>query len=166
MEKYKFDVSKNTLTLSAAFIEAMNNPESEEYALVCKFREDFPNLNVVRKTHAKPTHYHNSDGTKTTYQKHKNLTYERMERFMSALPDGEDYLASYWSLREKAEAMCASPYSAVSAWFMKQFPKFRANPLFYLDNSPKVIDFSAILEEAKAKEKPSVNEAEGEGETA
>lgn len=152
MEKFKFDVSKNTLTLSAAFVDAMNDPESKEYALVRKFRKDFPSLRVIRKTHASPK----------SNNKHKNLTYERMERFMSALPDGEDYLAAYWSLRDKAEHMCASPYSAVSAWFMKQFPKFRSNPLFYLDNSPKVIDFSAILEEARAKEKPSVNEAEGE----
>ena len=150
MEKFKFDVSKNTLTLSAAFAEAMNNPKSEEYRLVCKFRKDFPSLRVIRKTHASPK----------SNNKHKNLTYERMERFMSALPDGEDYLAAYWSLRDKAEHMCASPYSAVSAWFMKQFPKFRSNPLFYLDNQPAIIDFNYILEMKRYQ--PSVNEAEGE----
>ena len=150
MEKFKFDIIANTLTLSAAFVDAMNNPKSKEYALVRKFRKDFPSLRVIRKTHASPK----------SNNKHKNLTYERMERFMCALPDGEDYLAAYWSLRDKAEHMCASPYSAVSAWFMKQFPKFRSNPLFYLDNQPAIIDFNYILEMKRYQ--PSVDEAEGE----
>ena len=163
MKKYSFSVVSQTLTMSAAFEKAMiENRESEENKLYMRLREDFPNLIVKRATHATPTLYRNSDGTKTARNKHNNLTYERMERFMNALPDGAEYIEAYKKNREIAEAMCASPYSAVSAWFMKQFPKFRSNPLFYLDNSPKVIDFSTVLAKAKAKETPSVNEAEGE----
>ena len=79
---------------------------------------------------------------------------------MNALPDGAEYLTAYWELREKANDMCASPYAAVSAWFMKQFPQFRSNPLFYLDNNPKIIPISTVLEMAKAK--PSVDTAEGQ----
>lgn len=164
MKKCKLDLSTQTLTLSAKFVEAMNNTKSEEYCYVRQLTHDFPNLTVVRKTHATPVRYHNSDGSKTAYQKNKNLTYKRMERFMSALPDGEKYLATYWDLREKAKAMCASPYAVVSAWFMKQFPLFRTNPLFYLDNLPKIISISAILE--TAKKKPSVDAAEGGKKTA
>lgn len=159
---YVFDVVKNTLTLSADFVDAMNDPESDEYKLVRQFQHDFPNLCVVRKTHATPTLYRNSDGSTTARNKHNNLTYERMERFMNALPDGAEYLTAYWELRGKAEDMCASPYAAVSAWFMKQFPQFRSNPLFYLDNKPKVIPYSTILEMAKAKKSPSVVKIEGE----
>ena len=108
---------------------------------------------LVRKTHKSPA----------KPNKHSGLSYERMERFMSALPDGVDYLEAYFDLRDKAEAMCASPYAVVSAWFMRQFPKFRTNPLSYLDNAPEIFDFSAVLE--KAKKKPS-NAVEGEQETA
>lgn len=164
MKKRAFvlDVVNNTLTLSADFVDAMNDPTNAEYQLVCQFQHDFPNLRVVRKTHATPTRYRNSDGTTTARNKHNNLTYERMERFMNALPDGAEFLTAYRELREKADAMCASPYAAVSAWFMKQFPQFRSNPLFYLDNKPKVIPISAIIEAAKAKKSPSVDAAEGE----
>ncbi len=164
MERYKFDITAQTLTLSAAFAEAMNDPTSAEYALVCRFQRDFPSLRIVRKTHATPTRYKNSDGSITTRNKHNGLTYERMERFMSALgDDGVDYLEAYFTLREKAEAMCASPYAVVSAWFMKQFPKFRSNPLFYLDERPAIIDFSALVEKAK---KPSAIEGESDKEIA
>ncbi len=161
MERYKFDITAQTLTLSAAFAEAMNDPTSAEYALVCRFQRDFPSLRIVRKTHATPTRYKNSDGSITTRNKHNGLTYERMERFMSALgDDGVDYLEAYFTLREKAEAMCASPYAVVSAWFMKQFPKFRSNPLFYLDSAPAIIDFSAILE--RSVKKPAIVKVESE----
>ena len=34
---YKFDITKQTLTLSAAFAEAINDPTSEEYKLVRQF---------------------------------------------------------------------------------------------------------------------------------
>ena len=152
---YKFDAVKQTLTLSASFAAAMNDPESDEYALVRQFKHDFPRITIVRKTHKTPSRYKNSDGSITTRNKHNGLTYERMERYMSALPDGVDYLEAYFDLRDKAEAMCASPYAVVSAWFMKQFPKFRSDRLFYLYNPPAIIDFSALVEKAK---KPSAVE--------
>ena len=165
MERYKFDITAQTLTLSAAFAAAMNDPESAEYALVCRFQRDFPSLRIVRKTHATPTRYKNSDGSITTRNKRNGLTYQRMERFMSALgDDGVDYLEAYFTLREKAEAMCASPYTVVSAWFMKQFPKFRSNPLFYLDERPAIIDFSAVLR--TFAEKPASVKVEREQESA
>lgn len=148
---YVIDFAAQTLTLTAAFADAANNPESEEYALLCQVQRDFPNLRIVRKTHATPTRYRNSDGTTTARNKHDGLTYERMERFVKALPNGEVYVDAYNNVREKAEAMCASPYAAVSGWFMEQFPDYRKAPLNYLRNQPKVIDFSAILENAKAK---------------
>lgn len=60
--------------------------------------------------------------------------------------------------------MCASPYTVVSAWFMKQFPKFRSNPLFYLGERPAIIDFSAVLR--KFADKPDTVKAESEQESA
>ena len=148
---YVIDFAAQTLTLTAAFADAANNPESEEYALLCQVQRDFPNLRIVRKTRKTPTRYHNSDGSITARNKRDGLTYERMERFMNALPNGADYIAAYTELRVKANAMCASPYAAVSGWFMEQFPDYRKAPLNYLRNQPKVIDFSAVLENAKAK---------------
>lgn len=150
---YKLDLAAKpqTLTLSAKFAEAANNPDSDEYKLVRQFQHDFPGLTIERRTHKTPTRYKNSDGSVTYCQKNKKLTYKRMERFMSALPNGADYLSAYWNLREKAEAMCASPYSAVIAWFRAQFPEYRKNPLHYLDNQPEVIPFADILEAAKKK---------------
>ena len=153
MNGYKFDAVKQTLTLSASFADAMNDPESGEYALVLRFQHDFPSLVIVRKTHKTPSRYKNSDGSTTTRNKHRGLTYERMERFILALSpkDDTDYLEAFYTVREKAEEMCASPYDAVSKWFMRQFPDFRSNPLYYIEHQPEIIDFSAVLEQVKKK---------------
>lgn len=95
MEKFKFDVVAQTLTITAKFAEAMNNPEREEYKLVQKFRADFPALVIMRKTHKSATHYTTKSGEKFNCNQFKNLTYERMEKFLSALPKKESYLREY-----------------------------------------------------------------------
>ena len=47
---YKIDFVNNTLTMSKAFEEALNNPASEEYKLFLQLRTDFPGLTIIRKT--------------------------------------------------------------------------------------------------------------------
>ena len=163
---YKLDITTSTLTVSASFADAMNDPNSKEYQLVRQFKHDFPRLNIVRKTHKTPSRYHNKDGSITTRNKRKGLSYERMERYILSVSDEHDtdYLEAFYTVRDVAEVSCASPYAVVSEWFMRQFPKFRTNPLFYIDHKPDVIDFSAALEEAKKK--PSAVEVESEQESA
>ena len=46
----------------------------------------------------------------------------------------------------------------------EQFPKFRSNPLFYLNERPAIIDFSAVLR--KFAENPATVKAESEQESA
>lgn len=163
---YKLDITTSTLTVSASFADAMNDPTSKEYQLVRQFKHDFPRLQIVRKTHKTPSRYHNKDGSITTRNKRNGLTYERMEHFIFAVSakDDTDYLEAFYTVRDVAEVSCASPYAVVSEWFMRQFPKFRTNPLFYIDNKPAIVDFSTILE--RAKKKPSADKVEGEKEPA
>ena len=62
---YKLDLANQTLTMTAAFEAAANDPNSDEYALVRQLLNDFPKLKLVRKTHKTPTRYKNSDGSFT-----------------------------------------------------------------------------------------------------
>ncbi len=148
---YTIDFAKQTITMTAAFAAEANNPERDEYKLVRQLMRDFPTLRIVRKTHATPTHYKNGDGSVSKHNKNYRLTYERMERFILAMSpkDNTDYLEMFYEIRDKAEDMCASPYSVVSKWFIEQFPKYRSNPLFYIDNQPEIIDIADVIEKAK-----------------
>ena len=147
MEKFKFDVVSQTLTISAKFDEQMANPMSEEYKLVMQFRADFPNLTIVRKTHKTPSHYTTKSGEKINCNQFKNLTYDRMEKFIAALPQNEEYMREYTVVKNFGTSVNGNGYPLVREWFMAQFPEFRKNPLFYLSNTPQIVMASTFMAE-------------------
>ena len=144
MERYTFDAATTTLTLTAAFAKAANDPNTAEYGLLQKIQSDFPMVNVVMRTHKTPPNYKAKSGEVLKHNPGKNLTYAKMEAFMNALPDGDKYLTAYNTLRSVA-VLCNNPYAMVRRWFEAQFPKFRTDPLFYVENDVDVIDFSAAV---------------------
>ena len=102
MEKFSFDVVSQTLTITAKFDKMMNDTKSDEYKLVQRFRKDFPNLTIAKKTHKSATSYTTKSGEKFNCNQFKNLTYKNMEQFMSALPENEGYFGEYKFLRDNA----------------------------------------------------------------
>lgn len=150
MEKFSFDVVSQTLTITAKFAAMMNNPESEEYKLVAKFRNDFPNLRIAKRTHKSATHYTTKSGEKFNCNQFKNLTYDRMEKFIKSLPKSEGYLREYTFVKDFASAIQHNGYTLVRKWFVAQFPEFRKNPLFYLNHSPALVSGAAFLDQETA----------------
>lgn len=150
MEKFTFDVISQTLIITAKFAKMMNDPQSDEYKLVQQFRKDFPNLTIAKKTHKSATHYTTKSGEKFNCNQFKNLTYDRMEKFIKALPKSESYLREYSFVKDFASAIQTNGYTLVRKWFVAQFPEFRKNPLFYLYNSPELVSGAAFLEEETA----------------
>ena len=150
MEKFSFDVVSQTLTITAKFAKMMNDPQSDEYKLVSKFRQDFPNLTIAKKTHKSATNYTTKSGEKFNCNQFKNLTYDRMEKFIAALPKNEGYLREYLFVKNYASAIQHNGYTLVRKWFVAQFPEFRKNPLFYLYNTPELVSGFAFLEEETA----------------
>ena len=147
MEKFVFDVISQTLTITAKFAKMMNDPQSDEYKLVQQFRKDFPNLTIAKKTHKSATHYTTKSGEKFNCNQFKNLTYDRMEKFIKALPKSESYLREYTFVKDFASAIQTNGYTLVRKWFVAQFPEFRKNPLFYLSHSPELVSGAIFLEE-------------------
>ena len=150
MEKFTFDVISQTLTITAKFSAMMSNPESEEYKLVMRFRNDFPNLTIAKKTHKSATSYTTKSGEKFNCNQFKNLSYDRMEKFISALPKSEGYLREYLFVKNFASAIQTNGYTLVRKWFVAQFPEFRKNPLFYLNHSPALLSGAAFLDKETA----------------
>ena len=150
MEKFVFDVISQTLTITAKFAKMMNDPQSDEYKLVQQFRKDFPNLTIAKKTHKSATHYTTKSGEKFNCNQFKNLTYDRMEKFIKALPKSEGYLREYLFVKDFASAIQHNGYTLVRKWFVAQFPEFRKNPLFYLNHSPALVSGAAFLDEETA----------------
>ena len=150
MEKFSFDVVSQTLTITSKFAKMMNDPKSDEYKLVQRFRNDFPNLTIAKKTHNSATSYTTKSGEKFNCNQFKNLSYDRMEKFISALSKSEGYLREYLFVKNFASAVQTNGYTLVRKWFVAQFPEFRKNPLFYLNHSPALVSGAAFLDEETA----------------
>lgn len=151
MEKYKFDAMSQSLTITADFAKAMNKPSSEEYQLVAKFKADFPGLTISKRTHRTATHYITKSGERFNCNQFKNLTYVRMERFISALPNSTVYQREFEFMRDYASLVQHNGYSLVREWFVRQFPEFRKNPLFYLNHAPTVLPGTAVIADMEAQ---------------
>ena len=150
-QAYKVDFTTRTVTITAEFEKAMSNPEAAEYKIIRQLCADFPGMRIVKRTHRTPTHYTSKNGEKSACNPYKNLTYEKMEWFMDALPNGAEYRKQYDFLKSPAAAIQTNGYSTVREWFIAQFPLYRKNPLFYLTETPKIIsriDFAKQQAEA------------------
>lgn len=100
-QAYKVDFTTRTVTITAEFEKAMSNPEAAEYKIIRQLCADFPGMRIVKRTHRTPTHYTSKNGEKSACNPYKNLTYEKMERFMDALPNGAEYRKQYDFLKTK-----------------------------------------------------------------
>ena len=147
MEKFVFDVVSQTLTITAKFAKMMNDTTSDEYKLVQRFRKDFPNLTIAKKTHKSATSYTTKSGEKFNCNQFKNLSYDRMEKFIKALPKSESYLREYTFVKDFASAIQTNGYTLVRKWFVAQFPEFRKNPLAYLNSQPRVISAAEFIDD-------------------
>ena len=136
---YKIDFTKNTLTMTKAFAEKANDPNSEEYMTIQLIKADNPNIRISCRSHRTPTKYHNKDGSITTKNQFKGLSVERMERFIKALPNSEKYLEPFNFLKEQ------STYTVLAKWFKAQFPNYATNPLYYLNNEVEVVELTEVL---------------------
>ena len=137
---YKIDFVNNTLTMSKAFEEALNNPASEEYKLFLQLRADFPGLTIIRKTRRAPKKARPT----------KNLTYKHMEQYMSVFKNADELLAQF-----KVVKTCSleqpSPYKFVRDWFETQFKNYKEQPNFS-PNASKVIDLASFQKKQEKKE--------------
>ena len=125
---YKIDFVNNTLTMSKAFEEALNNPGA-----------DFPGLTMIRKTRRAPKKARPT----------KNLTYKHMEQYMSVFKNADELLAQFKVVKECSKQQ-PSPYKFVLDWFKKQFPKYKELPDFG-NNATKVIDLAAFQKKQEEK---------------
>ena len=148
---YVVDFASKTITMTAEFEKAMSNPNSSAYQTIQKLCADFPDMRIVRRTHRTPVRYVSKQGDVTACNPYKNLTYSRMEQFMSALPNSTEYRKQYDFLKQMASGVQTSGYSLVRSWFLTQFPLYRKDPLFYLTGEPIIVSAVDFLKKQETR---------------
>ena len=151
MNTYKVDFVANTITITAAFAKAMNDPTSAEYKIIAQIRKDFPEMEIIRKTHKTPSKYQTKTGEKFSCNQFKNLTYKNMETFIMGLPAAEAYMEEYLFLKNYAAEVQTNGYTIIRRWFVAQFPDFRKNPIVYLTNQPAVVSAAEVADQYEAE---------------
>ena len=151
MNTYKVDFVANTITITAAFAKAMNDPTSAEYKVIAQIRKDFPEMEIIRKTHKTPSKYQTKTGEKFNCNQFKNLTYKNMETFIMGLPSAEAYMNEYLFLKNYAAEVQTNGYTIIRRWFVAQFPDFRKNPIVYLTNQPAVVSAAEVADQYEAE---------------
>jgi hypothetical protein len=71
-----------------------------------------------------------------------------MEAFIELLPNAEELLSVFNTLRTCANLVSTSPYTLVRTWFVEQFPLYRQDPMFYLTADVVVLSPEKYLKEA------------------
>ena len=147
---YVVDFASKTITMTAEFEKAMSDPNSCAYQTIQKLCADFPSMRIVRRTHRTPARYTSKQGDVSACNPYKNLTYEKMEQFISALPNSTEYRRQYDFLKTYASGIQTNGYSIVRNWFVAQFPLYRKEPLFYLSGEHMVLSAADFLKKQEA----------------
>lgn len=90
MKEYKMNFATKTLTITKAFAEAALDPKSEASKVIANCRAACPDFRIAYRTH-KPS---------KTSNPAKGMTYDRMERYISAFADGAEALAEFEKVKE------------------------------------------------------------------
>ena len=130
---YRIDFSRMTLIMTAEFAANAYDPTTAEYKVLTRLKKDFPDLKIERKTHRTPTKYRTKSGEEYEHNQFKDLTYKRMEKFLSYIPNGAKYQKEYAFVKDFATSMNHN---------------FLKNPMFYLTNSPDLLPGFAFMDEA------------------
>ena len=137
---YIYNPAENSITITKAFADALQDPRSKEYSILRAIKADNPTITVRMRTHKTKSGHVNAN---------KLLTYSNMVAYMDLLPRAEEYLTAFGKLLTCANITCLSPYAVVRNWFVDQFPKYRTDPMFYLTNDVDVLPTDKYLTEAK-----------------
>ena len=108
---YVIDFATNTVTVTKKFAEAASQIGTPEFHTMMQLRE--MNLTIVTKAPAK--------------RKNTQLTYKKMQKYISCLEDAEKYQEEFNVICEEAKAQ-PSAYHYVASWFSKTFPNYGKLP--------------------------------------
>ena len=117
MTGIKVDYINKKIILTKAYVKAMENLSSEEFNTFCALTERFPKFEVLGRTHRRPN----------KPNKNKNLTYEKMERYIRVFDNADELLTDFYVALEQSKVQ-PSPYHFVRDWFVRQFPNYKEIP--------------------------------------
>lgn len=135
-----------TISVTDTFMRAAADPDSEAFETYMHITAACPGYQVVVEKRRIPKN------------KRPNLTYKRMEKYISCLRDARTNLEIF----EKVKAFSKSqpnPYLTVSRWFNESFPDYGCQPEFDADGFP-IVEANCVSLEAYKQQKEATEQSE------
>lgn len=134
--KVKVMSAEREIVMNTIFEKMMQNPLSDEYALLQRIRQDYPTF-TVRRRQIKPA------ANKESY---KGLTYEYMRTYIGNHEPEETREAVMSELEHKIEiSKCHSTrYPTIKKWFLEQYPEVAKFGMPETENAPEGNDQKVI----------------------
>lgn len=115
---FSYNFVAKTIIGSKRSISRANKGLSPEYAELTQMLAEHPDFRVAEKII-------NQNENKKTYSK---LTFERMETYISLLPNAKEKLIEFEAVKKIAEARGAK-YPLTKKWFLTQFPEYKESEI-------------------------------------
>lgn len=112
MNSYTYDITTNTLTVSASFLRKAGILNSVEYNIVKQIRADYPDVTIVKAPAKK--------------SKVQRLTLPQMVEYINLWDqqNGTKFKAKYDLVKQMSKIQ-ANPYKYVKTWFEANFPNWQ-----------------------------------------
>ena len=111
MKNYSINFATNTITLTQKFAKEASQIGTEAFKTMMELRQ--LGMTIITK--------------EPVQKKNTNLTYKKMEKYISLLEDAEKYQAEFNAVCAESLAMKV-PYVYVQKWFKKTFPNYGKLP--------------------------------------
>ena len=111
MKNYSINFATNTITLTQKFAKEASQIGTEAFKTMMELRQ--LGMTIITK--------------EPVQKKNTNLTYKKMEKYISLLEDAEKYQAEFKAVCAESLAMKV-PYVYVQNWFKKTFPNYGKLP--------------------------------------
>ena len=112
MKNYEINFATNTITITQKFAKEASQISTEAFKTMMELRQ--LGMSIITKAPVQK-------------KKNSNLTYAKMERYISLLEDAEKYQAEFKAVCAESQAMKV-PYVYVSNWFKQTFPNYGKLP--------------------------------------
>ena len=138
---YNYDMTSNTLTITAAFAKKASQIGTPEYEIMIKLRRDNPGL-IVKKAEGA----HRIPSTPA-------VKFADMEYYIGLFPqEKREVLMKMYNTMRTLSKTHASPYRFVRDWFLDYFPYYNADPTFDENGNQTNLLTKADLEMKKREE--------------
>ena len=147
--------TNKTIIVSEKFMTEASVPFTAEFNDLKKLRKALPDYEVITRSHRKPR------TTAKTQNIKKFVPYDKMVAYINLLPERDELLKQFETIKKVAATYPSNPTSIVFQWFNNACPDYRKTPKIDKDGNlvarVNVVNFADFKKSIEEKEQAKAN---------